>query len=222
VLESPDQKPRSCGSVPAQSSSGAGGSAPAKLNQLILSQIDQLLAGAEISQQALEEFAFYVIANHRKKDPKPAKSPKPAKPAKPKALTAAQLKEAVCNYFRVIGKPTAVNLRKCAKFQMETEGMNLPSMTGNEGWKTLYRKFVDFLPGEEWQDGYGCINGVNIFQYFRPWRVLELDPASATQQQKKDSYYRLSRIYHPDNGETGDAKIFDLIKNMYDSISAEP
>lgn len=38
---------------------------------------------------------------------------------------------------------------------------------------------------------------------------------------KKDAYYELSKAYHPDNNETGDAKIFELIKNMYASISAE-
>ncbi len=99
--------------------------------------------------------------------------------------------------------------------------MDLPSLASADGWKTLYREFVGYLPGEENQSGYGCINGVNIFQYFKPWRVFGLDPATATQEDKKNVYYELSKTYHPDNKETGDARIFDLIKNMYASISAE-
>ncbi len=99
--------------------------------------------------------------------------------------------------------------------------MDLPSLASADGWKTLYREFVGYLPGEESQSGYGCINGVNIFQYFKPWRVFGLDPATATQEDKKNAYYELSKMYHPDNKDTGDGRIFDLIKNMYASISAE-
>lgn len=183
-----------------------------KLNSFVLAEISKILSHQVLTQETLEEFARFVIANHKKKEPKPVK---------PKALKAADIKAAVFDYFGVGEKRTATTLRKASRFLMETEGMDLPSLANAEGWKALYREFVGYLPGEENQSGYGCINGVNIFQYFRPWRVFGLDPATATQQDKKDAYYQLSKIYHPDNKETGDAKIFDLIKNMYASISAE-
>jgi hypothetical protein len=182
------------------------------LNSFIRSEISRILSLQDITQESLEGFAQFVIANHKKKEPRPAK---------PKPLKSAEIKAAVFDYFGVGGKRTVTALRKSSRFQMETEGMDLPSLASAEGWKALYREFVGYLPGEESQSGYGCINGVNIFQYFKPWRVFGLDPATATQEDKKNAYYGLSKIYHPDNKETGDSRIFDLIKNMYASISAE-
>jgi len=52
-------------------------------------------------------------------------------------------------------------------------------------WEKLYRKFVGVLPGEENQQGYGCINGVNIFDYFNPWQAFGLDPEAATAEDIK-------------------------------------
>lgn len=184
----------------------------AKLNSFVLTEIRRILSLQEINQGTLEEFARFAITNHKKKESKPVKT---------KALKSAEIKAAIFDYFGVGEKRTATILRKSSRFLMETEGMDLPPLTSAEGWKTLYREFVGYLPGEEFQTGYGCIKGVNIFQYFRPWRVFGLDPATATHQGKKDAYHELSKVYHPDNKETGDAKIFDLIRNMYASISAE-
>lgn len=184
----------------------------ARLNSLIRVEISRILSLQEVNQDNLESFAQFVIANYKKKEPKPAK---------PKPLKVAEIKAAVFDYFGVEEKRTVTALRKNSRFQMETEGMDLPSLSSADGWKTLYREFVGYLPGEEFQSGYGCINGVNVFQYFKPWRVFGLDPATATQDDKKTAYYELSKRYHPDNQETGDARIFDLIKNMYVSISAE-
>lgn len=193
---------------------GAANSLPSpdRLNSFVLSEINRILSLQEVNQDVLEEFARFVIANHRKKEPKPVK---------PKAMKVADIKAAIFDYFGVGENRTAVNLRKSSRFLMETEGMDLPTLSGTEGWKTLYRDFIGYLPGEEFQTGYGCINGVNIFQYFKPWRVFGLDPATATPQDIKNAYYGLSKIYHPDNQETGDGRIFDLIKNMFQSISAE-
>ena len=198
--------------VPMASSIAVTARSTVKLNSFVLAEITRILAFQKIDQVALEEFARFVIANHKKKE---------SKPPKPKALKSTEIKSAIFDYFGVGEKRTATSLRKSSRFLMETEGMDLPALSSAEGWRVLYREFIGYLPGEESQTGYGCINGVNIFQYFRPWRVFGLDPRTATQQDKKDAYYALSKIYHPDNQETGDARIFDLIKNMYASISAE-
>ncbi|MFM7788456.1 MAG: DnaJ domain-containing protein, partial [Microcystis panniformis] len=64
-------------------------------------------------------------------------------------------------------------------------------------------------------------NGINIFKYFRPYRVFDLDPNTASKEDIKNAYYRLSKIYHPDNQETGDAEVFDCLTVMYKSITTE-
>jgi nucleoid DNA-binding protein len=132
---------------------------PAKLNSFIRAEISRILSLQEIDEVSLEGFAQFVIANHKKKEPKPAK---------PKPLKSAEIKAAVFDYFGIREKRTVTALRKSSRFQMETEGMDMPSLASADGWKTLYREFVGYLPGEEFQSGYGCINGVNIFQYFKP------------------------------------------------------
>ncbi|HEY9302594.1 MAG TPA: J domain-containing protein, partial [Phormidium sp.] len=112
-------------------------------------------------------------------------------------------------------------LKKSGAFKMATDGMDGLNLSVKEGWKKLYRKFIGILPEEENQQGYGCINGINIFNYFKPWQVFGLDPQTATQQDIRNAYHRLSKIYHPDAPETSDAVIFDCLTIMYKSISAE-
>ncbi|MBD2776825.1 J domain-containing protein [Iningainema tapete] len=103
---------------------------------------------------------------------------------------------------------------------MATDGMSPLDLRLKATWEMLYRKFVDILPDEENQQGYGCINGVNIFNYFKPWQVFSLDPKTATKDDLKKSYYHLCKIYHPDNPETGDRHIFEQIELMYKSVIA--
>ncbi|WP_370539382.1 MULTISPECIES: DnaJ domain-containing protein [Nostocales] len=57
-----------------------------------------------------------------------------------------------------------------------------------------------------------------MFNYFKPWQVFGLDPKTATKEEIKSAYYRLSKIYHPDNPETGDRGIFERVEIMYKSI----
>jgi hypothetical protein len=184
-------------------------------NELIKNEIARLSETQEVSTKLLEEFASFIIEHHKKKDPKP-KAVKP-KVTKVKPLTLAQLKDLVYKHFSVAN---TTELKKSGSFKMATDGMTDLNLGGKEGWEKLYRKFIGILPGEENQQGFGCINGVNIFNYFRPWQVFGLDSATATPEEIKKAYYELSKVYHPDM-PTGSAQIFDRINIMYKSISAE-
>ncbi len=133
-------------------------------------------------------------------------------------LTIKKLKEKVYIKFNV--KNTS-ELKKSGLFKLSIDGMDKLDFRYKKTWELLYRKFVGVLPSEENQNGYGCINGINIFDYFDPWTVFELNPDTATDQDIKTAYYRLSKIYHPDVIETGDSKIFNRINQMYRTITAE-
>jgi hypothetical protein len=185
--------------------------ATTNLNLNLQNEIDRLVKIHGLSRSVFEEFACFVIDNHKKKD-------SIAKITKVKPLTLAQIKTEVYNHFLV---KNTTELRKSGAFKMATDGMDTLNLSVKDGWKKLYRKFIGILPGEENQQGYGCINGINVFNYFKPWQVFDLDPQTATTQDIKNAYYRLSKIYHPDVSKTGDAAIFERLNIMYKSINAE-
>jgi hypothetical protein len=181
------------------------------LNSYLQNEIARLAEIHGVNTSIFEEFAHFVIENHKKKEQTPRLE-------KVKPLTLSQIKEAIYRHFSV---KNTTELKKSGAFKMATDGMGTLNLSVKDGWEKLYRKFVGILPGEENQQGYGCINGINIFNYFKPWQVFELDPQTATNQDIKSAYHRLSKIYHPDVAQTGDAAIFDCITIMYKSISAE-
>ena len=184
---------------------------PVSFNSYLRNEIARIANIHGVSTSVLEEFAHFVIENHKKKEPT-------VKPLKVKPLALAQIKAAVYQQFSV---KNTTELRKSGAFKMATDGMDSLNLNVKNGWEKLYRKFIGILPGEENQQGYGCINGINVFNYFKPWQVFDLDPQTATIQDIKNAYYRLSKIYHPDVPETGDANVFDCLTIMYKSISAE-
>ncbi|MBD2123776.1 molecular chaperone DnaJ [Trichocoleus sp. FACHB-262] len=183
----------------------------AQLNSFLKNEASRLAERYGVSTSVFEEFACFVIENHKKKDPV-------IKPPQIKPLTLAQIKAAIYQNFSV---KNTTELKKSGAFKMATDGMNISKLSVKEDWEKLYRKFVGVLPGEENQQGYGCINGVNIFNYFKPWQVFALDSKTATHKDIQSAYHQLSKIYHPDNSKTGDAAIFDRLTIMYKSISAE-
>jgi hypothetical protein len=182
-----------------------------QLNSYLQNEIARLAEMHGVETSVFEEFAHFVIGNHKKKE-------QAAKTSKVKPLTLAKIKSAIYQYFSV---KNTTELKKSGAFKMATDGMDTLNLSVKDGWEKLYRKFVGILPGEENQQGYGCINGINVFNYFKPWKVFDLDPQISTTQDIKNSYYKLSKIYHPDVPETGSAEIFDCLTIMYKSISAE-
>jgi DnaJ domain len=181
------------------------------LNSWIQKEIDRLAEIHGISQSELESFAQFVIANQKKAEPKPPKPPKPLKP-----LPMTQLKKAVFQHFHVMKVP---ELRKSGSFQLATSSMGKLDLAKAPDWETLYRKFIGVLPHEENEQGYGCINGVNIFKYDMPWKTFGLNPEASTTADVKAAYHTLSKVYHPDNRETGDAQIFDRLTTFYKSLT---
>lgn len=176
------------------------------VNKLVRDEISRIAELHGIDAGILEELTRFVIKNHKKKD------------KKPKPLTLTQLKEALYKHFEV---KNTTELKRSGSFKMATDGMGDLNLSLKPTWERLYRKFVGILPGEENQQGDGCINGINIFDYFKPWQVFGLNPKTATQEDIKKAYRNLSKVYHPDVLGTGDAKVFDRINTMYKSISAE-
>ncbi len=183
------------------------------LNKFIQDEIALLAETHGISANVLERFADFIIANYKKKDPK-LKVSKTLKTKK--ALTNAQLKEAIYKHFDV--KDTK-ELKKSSGFQLATSSMGKLDLSKNAGWEMLYRKFIDVLPNEANEEGHGCINGINIFKYDMPWRTFGLDPKTSTTEEIKSAYHQLSRIYHPDNSSTGDAEIFDRLTVFYKGLT---
>jgi hypothetical protein len=182
-----------------------------QINSFIQHEITKVIELSSIDRFVLEEFTLYVIDNYKKKDPV-------VKPLKVKPLPLAQIKSAIYQYFSV---KNTTELKKSGSFNMAIDGMSDLNLTVKDGWEKLYRDFIGILPNEENQQGDGCINGINIFTYFKPWQVFDLDAKVATPQDIKNAYYALSKIYHPDVPSTGNTAIFDRLTTMYKSIGAE-
>jgi len=174
------------------------------LNPIIIDEIRALSQAKGIEAQLLEEFALFVLKNQKVKRPKP--------------LSMNELKDAILAHFEV--KDTTA-LRKSGSFKMATDGMDKLNLRLKSSWEALYRKFVGVLPVEDAEVGSNCINGIDIFKYFQPWKVFGLDAKSASDDDIKQAYRKLSKQYHPDNTESGDARMFDRINTMYQSISVE-
>lgn len=130
-----------------------------------------------------------------------------------------QLKKAI---YREFNTKNTAELINSGRFKLSVDGMEVMDLRRKKDWERLYRKFIGTLPSEVNQKGYGCINGIHIFNYYDPWGVFDLDPATATAEDIKATYRQLSKTYHPDNRETGDANIFNRINQMYRGLTATP
>jgi hypothetical protein len=133
-----------------------------------------------------------------------------------KKLTLKQIKAAVYGYFNVTNTK---ELKASGRYALATNDLGKLDLRKRSIWEMFYREYVNILPEERNQQGKDCINGVHIYNYFRPWDVFGLDPKVATNADIKKAYYGLAKVYHPDNQETGNAKTFDRIHVMYESIT---
>ncbi|MBE9196280.1 MULTISPECIES: J domain-containing protein [Synechocystis] len=178
----------------------------------IRKEIERLVSLHGYDAGHLEQFAEFVLAQ---KKPKAKAKTTPKKPKKVPALKLSEVKEAVYKYFAVSNTD---ELKESGEFQLATRDMEL-NFSKKDSWEKLYRDFVGILPNEVGETGEDCINGINIFKYFKPWQVFGLDGTTATEEQIKSAYRQLSKVYHPDNPQTGNAKVFDRINQMYRSIN---
>lgn len=188
---------------------------PKQLNQIILDEISRIATTNQINSETLEEFALFVLDNYRKKSPTVKKI---ILSTQAEPLSFPKLKQAVYQYFKV--KNTS-ELKQSNAFKMATSVWDSLNLSKRESWEIIYRKYIGILPEEAGETGKDCINGIDIFKYFRPYQVFDLNPKTASKQEIKQAYYRLSKVYHPDNKETGDARIFDRLTIMYKSITKE-
>lgn len=177
-----------------------------QLSQRIQKEISRLSEEKGIDPSLLEQFARFVLDQETASD----QSTKP--------LTINQLKRAIYDHF---GVNSTSELKRSNAFKMATDGMGKLNYSYKATWEQLYRKLIGVLPHETQEEGYGCINGIDIFKYFQPWKVFGLDPKTATKEDIKQAYHNLSKIYHPDSSKSGDDKIFNRINTMYRSLVAE-
>lgn len=111
-------------------------------------------------------------------------------------------------------------LQKNPTFQMELDGMAERGLKAGseELTRKLYRRHVGRPHDEQNPDAnkHGVINGVDVKRNFLPWKVFDLNPKTATKDDVKKAFRRLSKQYHPDVG--GDREIFERLKTMKESL----
>ena len=158
---------------------------------------------AEEFENILNKFSLFIISPLIE----PESTPK---------LTKEELKKSIYKHFNV---KDIEALKKSNSFKMASSSLKDLDYRKTDTWERLYRKFIGVLPNEVNKQEYGTINGINIFTYNRPWHVFGLDPENATTQDLKNSYRKLSKIYHPDIPNTGDANIFNRLTIFYESLT---
>ena len=138
---------------------------------------------------------------------------KPKSP-KIKPLSIAKAKAAVLEKF---GCKSVTDLRKNKTFQMAFLGEQINLKT-TEDWRSQYRKWIGVPADERNKTGPHCINGIDVFENFRPWHVFALSSDTASAEDIKTSFRQLAKVHHPDVG--GDALVFERIQKMRDSLLA--
>ena len=87
-------------------------------------------------------------------------------------------------------------------------------------WEIYYREWVN-LPADEQNlpSSKNVINGIDIFQNFRPWEAFNLDRKTATREDVKNAFRRLSKRFHPDTAQDdANPEAFNKLKEMRDAL----
>jgi hypothetical protein len=176
-----------------------------QLAERVEAEIQRLASTHKYDEEILREFALFVA----QKEPTKGKK-------KANGLSLPELKLAIYRHFQVEDTP---DLKRSGAFKMATSGMGKIDLSKKAGWESLYRKVIGILPSEEGGEGYGYINGIDIFKYDLPWKAFGLDPQVAKAEDIKTKYRELSKVYHPDIPSTGDATIFDRLTVFYKSLT---
>ena len=92
------------------------------------------------------------------------------------------------------------------------------SLKSASDWRIQYRKWVGVPDDERNLTSPSCINGIDIFENFRPWHVFDLTADTASEEDVKSSFRKLAKVHHPDVG--GDALVFERLQKMRDSLLA--
>jgi hypothetical protein len=192
-----------------------------QVEYLIQSEIGRLVSEYKYDRYVLQQFAEFITTQVKSGDAKSSRVKRKTSSLqttveKAKALSISQLKQALYEKFEV---SDTKELKKSSRFKLATSGMESINFSKIDSLEVLYRKLVGILPHEEGEKGHGCINGINILKYTLPWKVFDLDPKTATTKEVKASYRILSKIYHPDNKDTGSAEIFERITLFYKSLT---
>ncbi|MCA2505408.1 MAG: DnaJ domain-containing protein [Microcystis sp. M54BS1] len=208
-----------------------GAKASAKASEKAAKKAVEKAAEKEAKKAAKEQQTAQKTTVTEPKSPN-TKEPKASRAAKDKVmgeggLSVGQMKEAIGAYFEADPK----NLQKNNMFQMGTRNLQSEWESKNPGKKwsldnpsaleAIYRDYVGILPKERNSTGPTSVNGIDVTKYFYPWRAFGLDPKTATKQDIKTSYRKLSQKFHPDNPETGNREAFEAVNTMYRSIMVD-
>lgn len=164
----------------------------------VRAKIRELVQLYQYDDQVLLSFAEFVSGGD-------LKSPEPS-------MT--ELKDTV---IRTFGCSSFKELKKDGLFQLFIQDNKL-KMNKKSSWIKVYRKFVGLPIHEKNAVGEMSINGVDILRNFLPWKVLNLNPVTATAGDIKTAFNSLAKQHHPDHG--GNPEVFERLKVMRDSLLA--
>lgn len=125
-------------------------------------------------------------------------------------MSMAELRGAVRKKLRSIG------VKNKKEFRFMTQ-QDIPRT--RTGWENLHREIIGMPQSDRnRRERPGVINGIDIQKNFRPWKVFDLDPKTASREDIQSAYRRVAKKVHPDLG--GRAKDLAKVKVMRDSLLA--
>lgn len=131
-------------------------------------------------------------------------------------MSLAQIKEKIAMAW---GQSSYAELQKDKEWRLYHKSTKMNGRL-RETWLVYYREWVK-LPDDELNlsDGNNVVNGINIFQNFRPWEVFALDKKTASADDVKKAFRMLSIKFHPDTSSNGgNIEVLNKLIDMRDSL----